>query len=347
MERKLRIGVIGLGIMGEQYIRVLRDHPLAEVVAVASRTPEETSAFVSRHTIPHPCAHWKDLLDRSDVDAVYVATPDHLHYEPARAALEHGKHVLIEKPMTTDLQEADALIAVAQASKRKVQVAYNHRWLSPYYQGHSVIAAGKIGQPLVAYARKNDTIFVPTEYIPWAGRTTSAWFLSCHDIDLVRWFFGSEPVEARAWGVKRVLVARGIDTYDAIQAQVRFASGAIATFESAWIYPNSFPAMVDSFVEVIGERGHLHFDRKRESIELSTDEAFTYPKNFLSAEVFGTWRGAYPACLDDFIRCVREDLAPGVGVVDGRQVTAVLTAIHQSLETGRTEAVEPLPAGAA
>jgi predicted dehydrogenase len=347
MERKLRIGVIGLGIMGEQYVRVFHNHPLAEIVAVASRAPERASAIAARYSIANPCANWRELLGRPDVDAVYVATPDHLHYEPARAALEHGKHVLIEKPMTLDLDEADALIAVAQASGLKVQVAFNHRWLSPYYEGHTVIEAGKIGQPLVAYARKNDTIFVPTEYIPWASQTTSAWFLSCHDIDLVRWYFGSEPVEARAWGVKRVLAARGIDTYDAIQAQVRFANGGIATFESAWIYPNTFPAMVDSFVEVIGERGHLHFDRKREGIELSTEEAFTYPKNFLTAEVFGTWRGAYPACLDDFVRCVCEDRNPGVGVVDGRQVTAVLTAIHQSLETGRTEAVRPLPAVAA
>ena len=245
--------------------------------------------------------------------------------------------------MTLDVDEADALIEMARKSGRKVQVAFNHRWLSSYYHGRAVIEAGKIGQPLTAYARKNDTIFVPTEYIPWAARTTPAWFLSCHDIDLVRWFFGAEPVEARAWGVKRVLAARGIDTWDSIQAQVRFANGAIATFESAWIYPNTFPAMVESFVEVIGERGHLHFDRKRESIELSTEQAFTYPKNFLAAEVFGTLRGAYPSCLEDFVKAILEDREPGVGVVDGRQVTAVLAAIHQSLETDATEPVRPLP----
>ena len=343
IERRVRIGVIGLGIMGEQYIRAFRNHPLAEVTAAASRTPERAAEVANRYSIPTACAEWRELVERQDVDAVYVATPDHLHYEPARAALEAGKHVLIEKPMTLDVDEADALIEMARKSGRKVQVAFNHRWLSSYYHGRAVIEAGKIGQPLTAYARKNDTIFVPTEYIPWAARTTPAWFQSCHDIDLVRWFFGAEPVEARAWGVKRVLAARGIDTWDSIQAQVRFANGAIATFESAWIYPNTFPAMVESFVEVIGERGHLHFDRKRESIELSTEQAFTYPKNFLAAEVFGTLRGAYPSCLEDFVKAILEDREPGVGGVDGRQVTAVLAAIHQSLETDATEPVRPLP----
>jgi predicted dehydrogenase len=134
--------------------------------------------------------------------------------------------------------------------------------------------------------------------------------------------------------VKRVLVAQGIDTYDMVQAQVRYASGAIATFEAGWIYPNTFPTMVDSFIEVVGEQGHLHFDRKRESLEMSTPERFTFPKTFLSADVFGTLRGAFPSCLDDFITAIRKDLVPFVGPRDGRRVTATLVAIHESLENG-------------
>ncbi len=336
MNRKVNIGIVGLGIMGEQYIRVYRSHPYAEVLAVASRTPDKSSAMAAKYEIPHACAHWRDMLRIAEIDAVCVATPDHLHYEPARAAMEAGKHVLIEKPMTTDVGEADSLIQVARETGMKVQVAFNHRWLSVYHEGRAAIERGAIGQPLAAFARKNDTIYVPTEYINWASQTTPAWFLSCHDIDLVRWYLGSEPLEARAWGVKQVLRARGIDTYDMIQAQVRFHNGAIATFESGWIYPNTFPTLVDSFVEVVGEHGHLHFDRKRESIELSTPEKFSYPKTFLSSQIFGTMRGAFPSCLSDFVRSIREDLKPEVGVVDGRQVTAVLSAIHQSLETGDT-----------
>ncbi|HEY3836300.1 MAG TPA: Gfo/Idh/MocA family oxidoreductase [Bryobacteraceae bacterium] len=342
MSGKLRIGVIGLGVMGEQYVRIYQNHPLAEVTAVAARNPEKTAAVAAKYGVAKVCGSWQELIALPDVDAVCVATPDDAHYEPARAAMEAGKHVLIEKPMTTDLAQADTLVRIAQSTCVKVQVAYNHRWLAPYYQGHTAIEAGSIGRPLSAYARKNDTIFVPTEYINWAAQTTSAWFLSCHDIDLVCWYLKSEPLEARAWGVKQVLAARGIDTYDTIHAQVRFASGAIATFESGWIYPNTFPAMVESFVEVLGESGVLHFDRKREGIELASPQAYTYPKTFLTANVFGSLRGAFPSCLDDFVRAIRDDTPTGVGVVDGRQVTAVLTAIHESLHTGNTVPVPPL-----
>ena len=343
MGEKIRVGVIGAGIMGQQYVRIYQDHPYAQVAAVAASRIESAEKVALQYGVAKATDDWKVITESENIDAVCVALPDDMHFASTASALRHGKHVLIEKPMTTDLAEANELVRLAERSALKVQVAFNHRWLAPYHQGRVSIANGEIGQPLTAYARKIDTIFVPTNYIPWAAQTTPAWFLSCHDIDLVTWFFDAEPVEARAWGIKQVLVAKGIDTYDMIQAQVRYANGAVATFESGWVYPNSFPTMVDSFIGVTAERGHMHFDRKRESLEMSTKDRFTFPKTFLSADVFGTLRGAFPSCLDDFIQAIRKDVAPAVGVRDGRRVTAVLTAIHASLaNSGSTVAVPSL-----
>ena len=136
-----------------------------------------------------------------------------------------------------------------------------------------------------------------------------------------------------------MLVERGIDTYDLIQAQIRFESGAFATIESAWIYPNTFPSIVDSFVEVVASNGHLHFDRKRESIEMSTEKSFTYPKTFLTCEVFGKLRGAFVECLSDFLDAIINDGEPKVTAFDGRQVTATLDAVTRSLDSGQTAKV--------
>ncbi|MGH9667246.1 MAG: Gfo/Idh/MocA family protein, partial [Bryobacteraceae bacterium] len=258
--------------------------------------------------------------------------------------LEAGLHVLCEKPFTTDLAEADRLLQLSrQRPEQILQVAFNHRWLNPYYQGFTSIQQGSIGNPVVGYARKNDTIWVSTEMIDWAARSTPIHFLGAHDIDLLRWYFGSEPAEVHAYGAKGVLAARGIDTYDAVQAQIRFESGAFATVESAWIYPNTFPSIVDSFVEVIGSAGHLHFDRKRESIELSTETKFSYPKTLLMQEVFGKLRGAFVECLNDFIAAILAGAAPRVTAYDGRQVTAVLDAISRSLDGGGVCRVAPAP----
>lgn len=340
MTDKIRIGVIGLGIMGEQYARIYRAHPLAEVTAICTRRRERLDEIGDKYGIQERYTDFAEMLVRAPIDAVCVATPDFAHYAPVKAAIEAGKHVLCEKPFTTDLREADELLALSRSQPQlKLQVAFNHRWLASYYHGFMQLRAGTIGRPLAGYARKNDTIWVSTEMIDWAARSTPIHFLGAHDIDLLRWFFASEPVEVHAYGVKDVLIARGIDTYDLIQAQVKFASGAFATIESAWIYPNTFPSIVDSFVEVVGSGGHLHFDRKRESIEMSTDKSFTYPKVFLTSEVFGKLRGAFVECLSDFLDAIINDTEPKVTAFDGRQVTAVLDAVTRSLATGQTEKV--------
>lgn len=342
MER-IRIGVIGLGIMGRHYVKIFHEHPLAQVVAVCARRQEQVDEFAAKY----PVAGYTDyrrMMERDDLDAVVIATPDAHHFLPARDALESGRHVLVEKPFTTSTEEADTLIRTAQRMRKKIQVTFNHRWLSAYHQTKSAIVAGEIGVPLMGYARKNDTIYVSTRHISWAGNTTCAWFLSSHDIDLVRWWLASEPVEARAWGRKEVLVARGIPTYDVIQAQVKFASGAFVTFESGWVYPDTFPSTVDSFMEVIGSKGHVHLDRKRESIEISSEKKFSYPKVFLNYEIFGRMRGAFPSCLEDFLYSILNDTTPVVTGFAGRQVTAALQAIHQSLETGESVRIAPPPA---
>jgi predicted dehydrogenase len=76
-------------------------------------------------------------------------------------------------------------------------------------------------------------------------------------------------------------------------------------------------------------------------MEMSTEERFSHPKTFINSEVFGRRRGAFPACLEDFLFAILEDKTPQVTVMDGRQVTATLDAIHRSLESGQTEAVTP------
>jgi len=340
MTDKVRIGVIGLGIMGEQYARIYQAHPLAEVTAICTRRHERLDEIGDKYGVKARYTDLDEMLGEAPIDAVCVATPDFAHYKPVKAALNAGKHALCEKPFTTDLREADELLALSRSRPElKLQVAFNHRWLASYHHGYAQIRGGAIGKPIAGYARKNDTIWVSTEMINWASHSTPIHFLGAHDIDLLRWFFASEPVEVHAYGAKEALVARGVDTYDLVQAQIKFASGAFATIESAWIYPNTFPSIVDSFVEVIGANGHLHFDRKRESIEMSTEKQFSYPKVFLTSEVFGKLRGAFVECLSDFLDAILTGAEPKVTAFDGRQVTATLDAVTRSLVTGRTEKV--------
>jgi predicted dehydrogenase len=336
----LKIGVIGTGIMGELYIQVYQQDPRTEVVALCNRGEERLNKAGEKYGIATRYTDLDAMLADEALDAVCVATPDFAHFAPTKKCLEAGKHVLCEKPFTTDLAEADALCKLVDETGLKLQVAYSHRWLSVYYRTHTAIDKGEIGEPLMAYARKNDTLWVATDMINWAHQSTPSLFLSGHDIDLVRWYFGSEGVEAHGYGTKKVLVEKGIDTYDIIQAQVKFANGNYATFEAGWVYANTYPTIPDSFLQVVGSKGHISMDRAEESMAMTTEEKYQYPKTFLYGEMFGKVGGAFQGCLSSFIDCIQNDTEPIVTAHDGRQVTAILCAIDEAVRTGKTVSVK-------
>ncbi len=331
----LRVAIVGAGIMGRTHARVLADYHRSTLAAVCSRDEGRAAGLAREHGAPLVFTDYRELMASPEVDAVIIATPDFAHHDIAVAAAQAGKHILVEKPLTTDLAEADSIVAAVRAAGVVGSVLFNHRWIPAYYQAMQRIESGELGRPRMAYARKNDTIYVPTEMIGWADRTTSAWFLNAHDIDLVTWYFGDEAVEAYASGVRGVLSGRGIDTYDAIQAQVRYRGGAIATFESCWIYPNSFPTMVDSWVAVTCERGVIHMDRKEEQIQVAGPQRFEFPRNLLLLDLTGRPQGSVRHAITHWVDCILDGAAPLVSLEHARHVTAILDAIHRSLREDR------------
>lgn len=337
----VRIGIVGAGIMGRFYVDTLGDHPQAAIVGIASRRPENAATLAAQVPGCRGYDDWQSLVADDQIDAVIVATPDHLHTDIAVAVAEAGKDLLIEKPLATSFADAQRVVDAVEKAGVVAMTLFNHRWVPAYAATHERIQSGELGKPMMAYAHKNDRIFVPTQMIDWAADTTCAWFLSSHDIDLVTWLLGDTPTEVVATAVRGKLDGMGINTPDAIQAQVRYAGGAVATFESCWIYPDIFPTMVDSYLEVIGSEGVVHLDRKREQFEIASAKGFEYPSSVIMRTVHGVPAGAVRDCLWHFMARVADRAEPLVTVKAAAVVTGVLEALHKSIETGQ---VEPVPA---
>ncbi|WP_374297840.1 Gfo/Idh/MocA family protein [Sphingomonas sp.] len=335
--KAIGVGVIGAGIMGTGHAAAIAGDPRARLVGIASH--EGAAALATRFGAPVATTDPAALLANPDIDLVTIATPDHAHFALCEAAARAGKHFLVEKPLTVDLAEADALIAAVRAAGVKAMTCFSHRWIPSYAAAHDSVAAGRIGTPVLAYARKNDPIFVPTEMLGWAARTTPSWFLSSHDIDLVCWYMPQPAVEVYATAVWGVLRGRGIDTPDAVQAQVRFAHGGVATFEACWIYPNSYPTSTDSFIEIVGQEGVIHLERKMEQIEIATARGYEWPRLAVMPTIHGEQRGALTEAVRHMVSCVADDLPPLVTLESSRHVTAILDAVHRSLASGHAEKV--------
>ncbi len=342
---ELKINIIGLGIMGKSVGRALLNNPRVKITAVSDLKQENLDQAKAEFQLERTYDDYKKMIEAENPDAVYIATPDWAHFEPVMACLDAGVHVSVEKPLTTSEPEAADIVRKVKATGLKLQVSYNHRWLAPYHATFDQISQGKIGECIMGYARKNNPISVPTKMIPWARHSSPMWFLSGHDIDLMTWWFNDDPIEAKGYGIKKALKEKhGWDTYDAMQGLVKFSRGAFATFESTWVYPETHPAMPDSFMEVVGEHGHIHLDRKTEAIEMSSPEGFKWPRSLLNYKVFDRWVGAFPSCINSFIDAVLDDREPYVTAYDGWRSTATLDAIHRSADTGETVKISAPPA---
>ena len=339
----IRVAVVGAGILGSRHARFWAQQPTSQLVAVVDveqRRAEEVAARWRTGAGMGPSAYTdiETMLRQQRPDAVSVATPDFAHRDPCLAALAGGAHVLVEKPLATTASDATAIADAARAADRIVMVNHSMRWIPRHREIHEAIATD-VGPVVVAHSVKSDCISVPMTMLGWADRSSPAWFLTAHDLDLIRSFTNDTVTRVWAQGSRRVLTSRGIDTWDAIQASVTFAGGAIATFESSWIHPESYPALTDDYMHVIGERGVAYVDRGRESLEVFGPVRSRHPKHATVYEADGRIYGSFRHALEHFEMCIRRGTEPDTSARRMVGVVATLEAIHRSLITGAPEPV--------
>lgn len=335
----VKAAVIGVGLIGEQHAEAYHAYPRSELTVVCDVSEERANAVAERYGCRATTS--LDEVAASEAEVVSVATPDFAHSEPVMAMLDSGKHVVVEKPLATVTSEAAAMVRLAGEKGVKLTVNLGNRWNPNYINVRECVQAGEIGDPVMAYSRTSDTIWVPTEMLSWAGKSGPQWFLFAHTMDLVRWIIGQEAHEVFAIGVKEVLAARGIDAYDAIQAMVRFDS-TFATFETSWILPEAWPQIVESELTINGSTGRLHQDMIRQGFELSSDTAgkhmFARPALWNYFKLPYTWWGA----LRDMVDCVLDGGDPAITADDGLRVVAMIEAAERSIERRQPVAVSAL-----
>lgn len=330
------VAIIGAGLMGSSHAQTYHWYDRSNLVYICDQDMGRARELAEKYHCSHTGSYAE--LAASEADAVVIATPDFAHFDAAMAMLEAGKQVLIEKPLTTDIAEARQLVAAARSRGLILMVNYPNRWNAQATLAKHAIVEGKIGQPVMIHSRLGDVISVATEMLSWAGQSGPQWFLFSHTIDLVRWLIGQNPHEVFAVGTKGVLSSQGIDTYDTIQALVKFPV-ATACFETSWILPNSWPSVTDSKLSISGTAGCLNVDFSNQGVNLS-DERFEYLGVTRLLDLRGKLRGMIVESRCHFIDCVLDGMDPISPGEDDLATVATICAIEVSLETGQPVTVE-------
>jgi len=201
--QRLRIGIAGLGRLGRRHAHNLaRRVPRAELIAACS--PEELACAAEELAVAASYADYHELLADERVDAVFLVTPTSLHAEQIVQALQAGKHVFCEKPLSLDLADCRRVEELAADHPRlKVMIGYGRRFDPSYEDAHDKVRAGMIGKPFLVRSQNLD-MNDPSGFFVRFAPTSGGIFLDCtvHDIDLARWLLGNpEPIRVFATGV--------------------------------------------------------------------------------------------------------------------------------------------------
>jgi predicted dehydrogenase len=244
MKRKLRCGVIGLG-MGKGHVRGYQSHPDAEVVAIADPDAKRLQAVGDEFKVPQRYADPLEMLAKADLDVVSVATPNKFHLPLTLAALKAGCHVLCEKPMAMSAAEGSRMVAAAKKARRRLMINFSYRFTEQAWALKQQVDTGILGE--VYYGR---TIWHRRRGMPGFG----GWFgqkalsgggplidLGVHRLDMALWLMGHpKPVWAMggAWNpiATRIAKAQGkaYDCEDLACGMIRFANGAMLEVEASW-----------------------------------------------------------------------------------------------------------------
>ena len=243
----LNVGLIGVGFMGVTHYKAFREVEGAQVTAIATRDAQKLSgdwtsiqgnfgdgggvqdlSNLSRYE------NWRELLADETIDLVDICLPTHLHREVSIAALEAGKHVLVEKPLALSLEDCDAMIAAAQKANRMLLVGHVLRFFPAFAEAHAIVHGGKFGKLLGAHFKR--IIAFPTwakddHFADVSKSGGPAIDLHIHDTDFVHHLAGI-PTQVRATGVLStngaVLYLQSQYLYEGQNLCISSQSGALA-----------------------------------------------------------------------------------------------------------------------
>jgi predicted dehydrogenase len=336
----LGVGIIGTGTWGTVHARTYGSMPGVKVAGVADLVSERAETL-AEETGAKAYTDYREVLADDAIQAVSIVTPDFAHAEIALAAAQAGKHILCEKPLAMTVEECEAIVAAAAKAGVKLMVDFHARWSPPFYKARQAIQKGDIGVPQHVYYRLNDRIFVPTEMLSWAAKSTVMWFIGSHSIDTIRWFLDDEVDAVYAVARSEVLKGMGIDTPDYYQVTLHFRSGATAQLENSWILPNSQPNIIDLKCQIVGSKGALYMDASHNrTLEKYTETEAAYPDILVMPTVYGRQMGFAAESIRHFAECVRDDKELLVTGRDGLEVTKAICAIEESVRTRQPVSVD-------
>jgi myo-inositol 2-dehydrogenase/D-chiro-inositol 1-dehydrogenase len=332
---RLRIGIAGLGRLGRRHAaNLVRRVPRAELGAACSPVTEELEWAAQTFGLSSLHRDYTALLADTQVDAVFLVTPTSLHAQQIIEALQAGKHVFCEKPLSLELSDCQRVAAAAAMHPRlKVMIGYGRRFDPSYRDAWEKIQAGRIGAPFLVRSQNLD-MNDPSGFFVRFAPTSGGIFLDCtvHDIDLARWLLGNpKPVRVFATGV--VAIHHGLREFGDVDngvATCEFADGKMACFYASRTMAHGH----ETLTEIFGTAGRLTVGHNPRLNRVDISDAHGV-RNECTPTFYERFEEAFLLETTHFVDCVLDDIAPALTLHDATEATRIALALRESLQTRR------------
>jgi D-xylose 1-dehydrogenase (NADP+, D-xylono-1,5-lactone-forming) len=326
MTQPVRWGLLSTAKITQAILGGARETAAAEVVAVASRERERADAFAAEHGIPRAHGSYEALLEDPDVEAVYVPLPNSMHLPWAVRALEAGKHVLCEKPLSRRAAEVEDAFAAAARADRVLMEGFMWRYHPQTERVVALVREGAVGRLRVVRAAFGFTLPAGADNVRWRPDLEGGALMDvgCYCVSALRLLAG-EPERVAA---ERVDAPAGVDVR--LAAVLRFADGVVGTLDCAFDVPYR------AGIEVVGDEATIvsldPWHGAAPQVRLLRPDREPEEVPVEAADPYGRE-------LEDFSGAVRDGRAPRLGRDDALGQARVIEALYRAAGEGRAVAV--------
>jgi len=326
---QLRVGLIGCGYQGRLLAQAIEKVSALRVTACADPIEKAAADVAALSGTRNTFASAGELLRRSEVDAVLIATPHHVLHEIALEAIDTGKHVMAEKPIAINEQQAAGIEKAVAGTSICFMAGYSLRFFAAHRQVHDLLAAGVVGEIQAVTAGMGARPFSGWGADPAAGGGALL-FLGSHLVDTVLWCVNDEPTEVYADVRRRT--DTGADETSSFQ--VRFAGGAVAQCLVTQAAGQWF-----DFVSLYGRQGSISLvSRQWLQCEIAVVSGvipeYGQPSTIRPLFTDHPLMMMLVPELEEFSAAIQENRQPAITATDGKQVLRVLDAVVVSGRTG-------------
>lgn len=337
----LKFALVGCGRIAKRHADILGDRQVspARLTAVCDVVEERARAFGQKHSVPYYTDFHKMMQERArEIDVVSILTPSGLHAQHCIDLTRYGKHIVVEKPMALTLADADAMIRACDEAGVKLFVVKQNRYNLPVQKLREALGAGRFGKLVlgtvrVRWCRTQEYYDQDAWRGTWAEDGGVFANQASHHVDLLEWMMG--PVDSVFAKATTALVK--IEAEDTGVVVLKFASGALGIIEATTA---TRPKDLEGSISILGEKGAVEIDgfavnrlktwNFQDENENDKDVINQYRENPPNVYGFGHFR-----YLQHVVDCIDNGSPALVDGLEGRRSLELITAIYESIETGK------------